>query len=173
MYPLKKFSDMSQSMGPARHRFVVNKKDRTMTNATAPLTHEKNDPKLIGHLGKTHLMMAEHGLAHSLSTLIELRASQINQCAYCVKMHIDDARRAGVTQDKLDKVVVWRHADVFSAAEQAALAWTEALTVLDERTDYAALRADLRAHYSDNEITVITTDIGMINLWNRVQISKH
>lgn len=144
-----------------------------MTNPTAPVAHEKNDPKLIGHLGQVHPMMAEHGLAPSLSALIELRSSQINQCAFCVNMHIGDARKAGVTQEQMDKLIVWRHVDVFSAEERAVLAWTEALTVLDQKTDYATLRADLREHFSDNEITVITTDIGMINLWNRVQISKH
>lgn len=144
-----------------------------MTDTTAPLTHEKNDPKLIGHLGKVHAMMVERGLEPSLSALIELRSSQINQCAYCVNMHIDEARNAQVSQEKLDKLIVWRFSDVFSPAERAVLAWTEALTTLDQKTEYAGLRAELREHFSDNEITVITTDIGMINLWNRVQISKH
>ncbi|WP_216825507.1 carboxymuconolactone decarboxylase family protein [Kiloniella sp. EL199] len=150
-----------------------------MTTSSVPLTsekpvlHEKNDPKLIGFLGQVHVMMAERGLAHSLSALIELRASQMNQCAYCVDMHISDARKAGVSQEKLDKVIVWRHVDVFSAPERAALAWTEVLTIFDSKTNYAKLRSELREHFSDKEITVITTDIGMINLWNRVQISKH
>jgi len=144
-----------------------------MTDKTAPVAHENNDPKLIGYLGNVHPMMAERGLDHGLSALIELRSSQINQCAYCVNMHIDDARMAEVSQEKLDKLIVWRHVDIFTPSERAVLAWTEALTVLDQKTDYAVLRAQLREHFSDNEITVITTDIGMINLWNRVQISKH
>lgn len=144
-----------------------------MTHSDDPVTHEQNDPKLFGHLGQVHLMMAERGLAHSLSSLIELRASQINQCSYCVDMHVANARKSGMPQEQLDKLIVWRHADVFSPAERAVLAWTEALTFLGQQTDYATLRADLRAHYSDNEITVITADIGMINLWNRVHISKH
>ena len=144
-----------------------------MTFSTSAVTHEKNEPKLIGYLGNVHPMMAELGLAHKLSTLIELRASQINQCAYCVNMHIEEARKAGVTQVQLDMLIVWRHVDVFTAKEKAVLAWTEALTVLDEKTDYGVLRSELREHFTDNEITVITTDIGMINLWNRIQISKH
>ncbi|WP_299668667.1 carboxymuconolactone decarboxylase family protein [uncultured Ruegeria sp.] len=144
-----------------------------MTTDTSTLTHEQNDPKLIGYLGNVHPMMAAHGLDAALSTLIELRSSQINQCAYCVNLHIQDARKADVSQEKLDKLIVWRHVDVFSPAECAVLAWTEALTVLDPATDYASLRSALRDHFSDAEITVITTDIGMINLWNRVQISKH
>jgi len=144
-----------------------------MNDMTAPVMHEKNNPTLITHLGKTHPMMSESGLAHALSCLIELRSSQINQCFFCVDMHIAEARKAGVSQEQLDKLVVWRHSDAFSDAEKAVLAWTEALTLLDPSTDYGILRADLRAHFADSEITVITTDIGMINLWNRVQISKH
>jgi len=61
----------------------------------------------------------------------------------------------------------------FSGKECAALAWTEALTVLDARTDLGALRAELREHFSEPEIGVITSTIAMINLWNRVQISRH
>lgn len=144
-----------------------------MTDKTISITHEKNEPKLIGYLGKVHPMMVERGLGHGLSALIELRSSQINQCAYCVNMHIDDALKAGVSQEKLDMLVVWRHVDIFSPSERAVLAWTEALTLLDQNSDYAILRAQLREYFSENEITVITIDIGMINLWNRVQISKH
>lgn len=144
-----------------------------MKDNKAPVTHEKNDPQLIDHLGNVHLVMAEHGLKPSLSALIELRASQMNQCAFCVNMHLNDARKAEVSQEKLDKLIVWRHVDIFTPSECAVLAWTEALTVLDQKTDYSNLRADLREHFSDKEITVITTDIGMINLWNRIQISKH
>ncbi|MEL6413953.1 MAG: carboxymuconolactone decarboxylase family protein [Pseudomonadota bacterium] len=144
-----------------------------MTDSNAPLTHEQNQPELLGHLGHTHGLMANHGLDHALSVLIELRASQINQCAYCVGMHLNQARKAGVSQAKLDTLVVWREVEHFSAAEQAVLAWTEALTYLDRDQDLTEIRRDLRQHYSDDEISIITTDIGMINLWNRVQKSKH
>ncbi len=144
-----------------------------MTYSNTPLAHEKNQPEIFGHLGQTHALMANHGLDHALSVLIELRASQINQCAYCVAMHLNQARKAGVPQAKLDTLVVWREVDHFSPAEQAVLAWTEALTYLDRDKDLSDLRQDLRAHYSDEKISVITADISMINLWNRVQKSKH
>ena len=144
-----------------------------MTDTNAPLMHEKNQPEIFAHLGNTHALMAEHGLDHTLSVLIELRASQINQCAYCVSLHLNQARKAGVAQAKLDTLVVWREVDNFSPAEQAVLAWTEALTYLDRDQDLSKLRKDLRQHYSDEEISVITADIGMISLWNRVQKSKH
>lgn len=144
-----------------------------MKDTIATITHEQNQPELFTHLGKTHVMMAEHGLDHALSTLIELRASQINQCAYCVDMHLAQARKSGVSQDKLDKLVVWREVDLYSPAERAVLAWTEALTYLDRGVDFGRLRAELREHFAEEVISVITADIGMINLWNRVQKSKH
>ena len=105
--------------------------------------------------------------------LIHLRASQINGCAFCVKMHTKEARDDGETDKRLDYLVVWRHVNEFTAAEKAALAWVEALTVLDEKTDYAPLRAELKKHFSEAQISAMTTIIGMINLWNRFQVSKH
>ncbi|MEM1073293.1 MAG: carboxymuconolactone decarboxylase family protein [Pseudomonadota bacterium] len=144
-----------------------------MTDTNPPLTHEENQPELFGHLGQTHALMAQHGLDPTLSVLIELRASQINQCAYCVAMHINQARKAGVSQAKLDTLIVWREVNNFSPAEQAVLAWTEALTYLDRDMVLSDLRKELRKHYSDADISVITADISIINLWNRVQKSKH
>ncbi len=144
-----------------------------MTESNPPLTHELNQPELFGHLGQTHALMADHGLDRTLSVLIELRASQINKCAHCVGLHLSEARKIGISQAKLDTLGIWRGVDHFSPAEQAVLAWTEALTNLDGDTDLSNLRTALRAHFSEGEISVITADIGMINLWNRVQRSKH
>lgn len=144
-----------------------------MTDLAASLNHEKHQPEVFAHLGQTHPLMAKHGLDHALSVLIELRASQINECAYCVGLHLGQARKIGLPQAKLDALVVWRDADHFTPAERAVLAWTEALTRLDRDTDLARLRSDLRGHFSDREIGILTADIGMINLWNRVQRSQH
>lgn len=144
-----------------------------MKDSVAPLSHETNQPEIFGHLGQTHALMAQHGLDHALSVLIELRASQINQCAYCVDLHLKQARKIGIPQSKLDTLVVWRDVDHFSPAEQTALAWTEALTYLDRERDLSALRTELRELFSDEDIATITADIGLINLWNRVQRSKH
>lgn len=119
-----------------------------------------------GEIGKTAL---EPKLRH----LVDLRASQINQCAYCVKMHTEEALRDGESQERLQRVVVWRHVDDFTPAERAAFAWTEALTSLDPKMDYEDLRRDLRQNFSDAEISALTSAIAMINLWNRMQVSNH
>jgi AhpD family alkylhydroperoxidase len=108
-----------------------------------------------------------------LNHLVKLRASQINGCAHCIKMHVKEARRDGETNDRLDRVIVWEHVHDFSEKEKAALAWTEALTVLDRRADLGGLRARLRQHFTEKEIGVLTSIIGMINLWNRIQVSRH
>src|SRR4249920_3799374 len=73
---------------------------------------------------------AKAGLDEQLLELIKLRASQINGCAFCVQYHILQSERLGISVDKLNLVVVWREAPQFSARERAALAWTEALTLL-------------------------------------------
>jgi AhpD family alkylhydroperoxidase len=113
---------------------------------------------------------AKAGLDKALLELIKLRASQINGCAFCVQHHILLAERLGVPADKLNLVVVWREAPQFSGRERAALAWTEALTVLtdgvsDEVYDQA------RAEFSDQELTYLTSAIASINVWNRFGVA--
>ena len=78
-------------------------------------------------LGK---IAARAGIDKQLLELIKLRASQLNGCAFCVQHHIIESERLGIAADKLNLVVVWREAPLFSARERAALAWTEALTLL-------------------------------------------
>jgi AhpD family alkylhydroperoxidase len=108
-----------------------------------------------------------------INHLVKLRASQINGCAFCIKMHTKEAREDGETNERLDRVIVWDHVNDFSDKEKAALAWTEALTVLDRKTDFGAIRGRLRQHFSEKEIGVLTSIVAMINLWNRIQVSRH
>ena len=130
-------------------------------------------PDVIGALTKVHGALAAHKPDAMLEHLVQLRASQINGCGFCVKMHTGDARKDGETNERLDRLIVWRHVSDFSPAERAAFAWTEALTDLAGGHDLPALRAELRAHFSDEQIAVLTANIAMINLWNRIQISTH
>lgn len=140
---------------------------------TAPVRFDLVVPDVFPALLKVHETVGGHGLDKKLHHLVHLRASQINGCGFCVKMHTREARQDGETNDRLDRLVVWAHVSDFSEAEKAALAWTEALTVLDPKTDYASLRGRLRELFSDEEIGALTATIGMINLWNRIQISAH
>jgi len=143
-----------------------------MTTSTV-INHYENVPDIVKRFVAASGEIGKSGLEPKLRHLIDLRASQINQCAYCVKMHTEEALKDGESQERLQRVIVWRHVDDFTAAEKAAFAWTEALTSLDPKTDYQILRSDLRAHFSDTDISAITTAVAMINLWNRVQVSNH
>jgi AhpD family alkylhydroperoxidase len=145
----------------------------TASTNTAPVRIDLAIPEVFPTLLKVSETIAAQGLDKKLQHLIHLRASQINGCAFCVKMHLREAREDGETQDRLDRIVVWAHVNDFSEAEKAALAWTEALTTLDHQTDYASLRGRLRASFTDKEIGALTANIGMINLWNRIQVSAH
>lgn len=140
---------------------------------TNPVRYEQEIGDVFTALGAVHRATEGHGLDRTVYHLVLLRASQLNGCAGCLKMHLREARQHGETQDRLDRVLVWEHVEDFSEAERAALAWTEALTRLDPRTDYGPLRARLRRHFSDEQIGALTVSVGMINFYNRVQISRH
>ena len=108
-----------------------------------------------------------------LRHLVKLRVSQINGCAFCVAMHLKEARDDGETEKRLDHVVVWSHTDLFSPAEKAGLAWAEALTTQGNGADLDALCADLQGHFTAEQIDALTLAIVMINNWNRLQIANH
>ena len=108
---------------------------------------------------------AKSGIEKPLLELIKLRASQINGCAFCVQYHILQAERLGVPVDKLNLVVVWREVPQFSARERAALAWTEALTLLAAGVS-DEVYAQACAEFSDKELTYLTSAIASINVWN-------
>lgn len=138
-----------------------------------PVNHYTAMPAVIAALEAVHGAIDGHGLDRTLHHLVQLRASQINACAHCVKMHTREARADGETSERLDRLIVWRQVADFTPGERAALAWTEALTQLAPATDYGALRAALREHFSDAHISALTATVAMINLWNRIQISAH
>ena len=142
-------------------------------NDTKTVRYEQEIPDVFNSMATVHQVMETHGFDRTIHHLVQLRASQINSCAFCIKMHTREAREDGETSDRLDRVIVWDQVRDFSEREQAALAWTEALTTLDSKTDFGALRARLRQHFSEKEIGVLTSTVAMINLWNRINISRH
>lgn len=144
-----------------------------MHRTDAPIRLPQQLPDVMQTLIAVHAPINAAGLGATLHNLVVLRASQINQCGFCVKMHTSEARAAGETDARLDHLAAWRHVSDYTPRERAALAWTEALTVLNPKAEHGALRAELREHFSDVEIAALTADIAMINLWNRVQIANH
>lgn len=111
------------------------------------------------------------GLEKSLLELVKLRASQINGCAYCVDVHVADAHKAGETERRLHAVVVWKESPFFTARERAALAWTEALTLLPETHAPEDTYQEVLKHFSEKETVDLTMAIIAINGWNRLAVS--
>jgi AhpD family alkylhydroperoxidase len=114
-------------------------------------------------LGK---IAANAGIDRQLLELIKLRASQINGCAFCVQYHIMESEKLGVPTDKLNLVVVWREAPQFSQRERAALAWTEALTLLASGVS-DEVYAEASREFSEKELAYLTSAVASINVWNR------
>ena len=111
------------------------------------------------------------GLDSNLLDLVRLRASQINGCDYCIDMHSRDLRAEGESEERLHLLEVWREALFFSDRERAALAWTEAVTLITEGHVPDEVYEEARQHFSDDELAKLTLAIVAINGWNRFGIA--
>jgi len=112
-------------------------------------------------------------LPTSTLELVNLRASQINGCGFCVDMHSRDLKKAGETDERLFAVAAWRESPDFTEAERAALALTEAATRLSDRGDAVPdeIWEDARQHFDESELAVLILNIGAINFWNRLNVT--
>lgn len=106
-----------------------------------------------------------------LKTLIELRVSQINGCAFCVDRHMKEARKLGENQQKLDCLSVWEDSPFFDERERAALAWAESVTNIRETHTPDEEYNLLKPHFSEQEIVDLTLTISLMNTWNRIAVS--
>jgi AhpD family alkylhydroperoxidase len=104
--------------------------------------------------------------------LLELRASQINGCGVCVDMHARELKKAGESDERIFAVAAWRETPYFTDAERAALALTEAATRISDRADAVPddIWQEARDNYSDEALAALMIEIGMINLWNRLNV---
>jgi len=136
--------------------------EREDFKAWAPDAHD-----IVTALGQA---AAKAGIDKQLLELIKLRASQINGCAFCVQFHILQSENLGISADKLNLVVVWREAPQFSSRERAALAWTEALTLLTQGVS-DEVYAEVSAEFSEKELAYLTSAIASINVWNRLGVA--
>ncbi len=110
-------------------------------------------------------------LEHSLIELVKMRASQINGCAYCLHMHSADARKAGESEARLYLLNAWHESALYTPRERAALAWTEALTLLPQTHAPDADYEEAMRHFSEQEMVMLTLLIGTINTWNRIAVA--
>ena len=134
----------------------------------------KGQPAIVQHLVGLAKAAEDSGLDKSLIHLMKLRASQLNGCAFCQHMHANEARKDGEQQHRLDVLASWQEVkSAFTAREQAALVWTEALTLVAGKgvsdQDYATVAAE----YTEQEILNLTALIVTINSWNRIAVAFH
>ena len=128
-------------------------------------------PETVNALLALEKQVTSSGLEQSLIELVKIRASQINGCAYCIHMHTQDARKHGETEQRLYLLNAWREAPVYTERERAALAWTEAVTLISETHAPDDVYEQVRAQFSEPETVNLTMLIAAINAWNRLAIS--
>jgi AhpD family alkylhydroperoxidase len=132
------------------------------------------DPKATEAVLALERYVQASGLEKQLHELVKIRASQLNGCAYCLDMHNRDARAGGEDQRRLDVLSAWREApDLFSPAERAALAFTEAVTLIADDGVPEAVWTDVTRHFDHAGVVHLLMATAVINVWNRLAVSTH
>ncbi len=136
-------------------------------------THPRLDyTRLSADLFKKYLDFSmAFKMDHGLALLVDIRASQLNGCAFCLDMHVKQAKIHGERELRLHHVAIWRESPLFSPRERAALAWTEALTRIAPEGISDAAYAEAREQFADQELSDLTWRITAINGWNRMNVA--
>lgn len=113
----------------------------------------------------------QSGLDHRLLELVKIRASQINGCAFCLDMHTKDARRAGETEQRIYALSAWHEAPFYTDRERAALAWTEAVTLVHETRVPNEVYELARQQFDERALVDLTLAVVAINGWNRLSVA--
>ena len=143
-----------------------------MKDMTQPrLDYRKVAPEALEAMYAVERYARNSGLEPKMLELVKLRASQINGCAFCVDMHTKDARAQGETEQRLYAVAVWKEAPFFTARERAALAWTEAVTLVSRGHVPDQVYEMARREFSEKELIDLTMAVIAINGWNRLAVS--
>jgi AhpD family alkylhydroperoxidase len=136
------------------------------------LDYAQAAPRGVKALGGVHLYVAQSGLSPVLLTVVYLRVSLINGCAYCIDMHSRELRELGVSTEKIALVPVWGEAgELFDARERAALAWAEIVTRISTTGAPDSAYAQVSEHFDEKELVDLTMAIGLMNAYNRLAIS--
>ncbi len=130
-------------------------------------------PEAMDALQRLHKAVEQAGLSKRTINLVELRASQINGCGFCVDMHSREMRQAGESDERLFGVAAWRGMPYFDEAERAALALTECATRLSDRPDAVPddVWEEAARHYDERALAALLVAIATINVWNRLNAS--
>ncbi|NQF16645.1 carboxymuconolactone decarboxylase family protein [Brevibacillus sp. HB1.3] len=137
----------------------------------ARLNHRAANPEAYQTMLKLEGFVNGSGLDKKLIELIKIRASQINGCAFCMDLHTQDARKLGETEQRIYLLSVWRESAVYTEAERAVLALTEAVTVITANGVSEELYQQVREHFDENQYVALIMAINTINCLNRIAIS--
>ncbi|NTU20960.1 carboxymuconolactone decarboxylase family protein [Brevibacillus sp. HB1.2] len=137
----------------------------------ARFNHRAANPEALQTMLKLENFVNESGLDKKLIELIKIRASQINGCAFCMDKHTQDARKLGETEQRIYLLSLWRESAVYTEAERAVLALTEAVTVITANGVSEELYQQVREHFDENQYVALIMAINTINSWNRIAIS--
>ncbi|UYZ12963.1 MULTISPECIES: carboxymuconolactone decarboxylase family protein [Brevibacillus] len=137
----------------------------------ARMNYRAANPQAFQAMFQLEKYVRESGLDETLLELVKIRASQLNGCAFCLDMHTKEARSKGETEQRLYLLNAWRESAVYTDAERAALALTEAVTLIAERGVPDEVYQQARAHFDEAELTALLMAIVTINGWNRLAIA--
>lgn len=135
------------------------------------LNYYEQSPELAKKLYELSQASKKSSLGNTLIDLVNIRASQLNGCAFCLDMHCKEAKIHGEQELRIYHIPIWRESTLFSEAERASLEWTEAVTKLSEHGVPDEVYDRVRAQFSETQISELTFAIGVINVWNRLNIS--
>ena len=135
------------------------------------LSIPKTAPEGYAALAAVEAYIQHSGLPARLVDLVKMRASQINGCAFCLDMHSKDARKLGETEQRLYLLNAWRESPIYTPAERAALAWTEAVTLVGETRVPDEVYELARRHFGAKDLVDLTLAVVAINGWNRLAIA--
>lgn len=134
------------------------------------LDHKQVVPEVTRAMMGIESYVRHCGLEHSLLELVKTRVSQINGCAFCLDMHARDARKAGETEQRLYLLPAWREAAIYTDRERAALAWSEAVTLIASTPIHDELYDEVRRQFDEESLVKLTLAIVGINGWNRLNV---
>ena len=134
----------------------------------ARINYQKTSPQLFQKLYDLSQSFKDSPITQDIRDLVHIRASQLNGCAFCVDMHVKEAKIHGERELRIHHLSIWRDSPLFSAKEKAILEWTELITLHPDNGISDAQFGQVREYLSEKEISDLTFDIAIINFWNRL-----
>ncbi|EDZ99147.1 alkylhydroperoxidase like protein, AhpD family [Burkholderia sp. H160] len=137
---------------------------------TQRIDYQQQSPELFRKFVEFSLVLKKSAIEESIRHLVDIRASQLNGCSFCIDMHVKEATIYGERPLRLHHVAAWRESNLFTPRERAALAWTEALTQISPLGVSDEIYDRVRTQFSEKELSDLTFQVMSINAWNRVNI---